>query len=193
MSKRKSTIEERYAAVMEVKNGSGVWSAGQKYGIDPRTLRQYVYRYDHQGYKGLEDRPRHKFTESEKFSILIEYESGCISKEELCLKNGIGESVLKEWLAQYEQYKKGDKFALGRSCIYTVERGTRAQSPPPENKKRMNDEQTKKLDERKSELCKMNKKELCELLLDREAEIEFLKKLEALDRERDRRQAMRRK
>ena len=39
----------------------------------------------------------------------------------------------------------------------------------------------------------MDKDALCELLLDREAEIEFLKKLEALDRERDRRQAMRRK
>ena len=64
---------------------------------------------------------------------------------------------------------------------------------PPEKDKTMNIEQSKKLVERKKSLCKMNKKELCELLLDREAEIEFLKKLEALDQERDRRQAMRRK
>ena len=57
----------------------------------------------------------------------------------------------------------------------------------------MNDEQTQKLEERKKNLREMDKDALCELLLDREAEIEFLKKLEALDRERDRRQAMRRK
>ena len=197
MSRRKATIEERYAAVMEVKNGSSVWSVGQKYGIDKRTLRLFIYRYDHDGYKGLEERPPHKFTESEKFSILIEYESGSISKEELCLKHGIRETVLKEWLIQYEQYKKGDKFAMSRGC-----RGYRGhgdvnnitpQKQPPEKEKTMNDEKTQKLEERKKNLREMDKDALCELLLDREAEIEFLKKLEALDQERDRRQAMRRK
>ena len=111
---RDEFIKLGYAAVMEVKNGCSVWSTGRKYGMDTRTLRQFIYRYDHQGYKGLEDRPLHKFTESDKFSILIEYESGSISKEDLCIKHGIRENVLKEWLEQYEQYKKGDKFAMSR-------------------------------------------------------------------------------
>lgn len=197
MSRRKATIEERYAAVMEVKNGGSVWSACQKYGIGSISLKQFIYRYDHQGYKGLEDRPLRGYTESEKFSILIEYESGCISKEELCLKHGIRETVLKEWLIQYEQYKKGDKFAMSRGCRgyrgYGDVNNITPQKQPPEKEKTMNDEQTQKLEERKKNLLEMDKDALCELLLDREAEIEFLKKLEALARERDRRQAMRRK
>lgn len=194
MSRRKATIEERYAAVMEVKNGGSAWTAGRKYGIDSRTLKQFVYRYDHQGYKGLEEIPPHKFTESEKFSILIEYESGSISKDELCIRHGIRGDVLKEWLLQYEQYKKGDKFAMSRGRRgYVAKSNITPQIQPPEKNKTMNDEQTHKLEERKRHLRKMNKEELCELLLDREAEIEFLKKLEALDQERDRRQAMRRK
>lgn len=197
MSRRIATIEERYAAVMEVKNGCSVWSTGRKYGMDTRTLRQFIYRYDHQGYKGLEDRPLHKFTESDKFSILIEYESGSISKEDLCIKHGIRENVLKEWLEQYEQYKKGNKFAMSRGCRgyrgYGDANNIIPQKQPPEKDKTMNDEQTQKLEERKKNLREMDKDALCELLLDREAEIEFLKKLEALDRERDRRQAMRRK
>lgn len=194
MLKRKATIEERYAAVMEFKNGNSAWSISEKYGIGKTTLKQFVYRYDHQGYRGLEDRPPHKFTESEKFSILNEYEGENISKEELCLKHGMREKLFNKWLVQYEQYKKGDKFAMSKGCkVYRTGSIITPKYQPPEKDKSMNIEQSEKLVERKKSLCKMNKKELCELLLDREAEIEFLKKLEALDRKRDQRQAMRRK
>ena len=183
--------------MLGVKNGSAVWSVGRKYGIDPRTLRQFVYRYDHEGYKGLEERPPHKFTESEKFSILIDFDRGCVSKEEICIKHGIRENVLKEWLKQYEKYKEGDKFAMSRGCRGcngdTESSGITPKKQPPERNKAMNDKHVQKLEERREDLRKMDKEALCELLLDREAEIEFLKKLEALDQERDRRQAMRRK
>lgn len=197
MSRRKATIEERYAAVMEVINGGSASTVGIKYGIDARTLKRLVYKYNHQGYKGLEEIPPHKFTESEKFSILIEYESGSISKEELCLKYDMRENKFNKWLQQYEQYKKGDKFALSKGCScywgYGEVNKITPKKQPPKKDKKMNDEKTQKLEERKKNLRKMDKDALCELLLDREAELEFLKKLEALDRERDRRQAMRRK
>ena len=85
-------------------------------------------------------------------------------------------SIMRKGITKYKMIKNGDKIKIdinNRTLDLLV-----------------SDEE---LEERKKNLREMDKDALCELLLDREAEIEFLKKLEALDRERDRRQAMRRK
>ena len=66
-------------------------------------------------------------------------------------------------------------------------------APPIEKSDQMYKKDTDKYAERMKDLNKMSREELCELLLDREAEVEFLKKLEALVQERERRHAIRRK
>ena len=198
MSKVKSTLADRYAAVMEFKNGKSPWSIGKKYHMSTRTLKYLVYRYDHQGYEGLSYRKGYYHPESVKFSILQEYEQGGISKEALCLKHDIMVTTLNDWLAKYELYKKGDKFALnGSGAIHKVDNYSfhmkQRKAPPIEKSDQMYKKDTDKYAERMKDLNKMSREELCELLLDREAEVEFLKKLEALVQERERRHAIRHK
>ena len=197
MSKEKSTIEERYAAIMELKSGKSRWYVGKKFHISTRTLKYLVYRYDRQGYKGLSYTKTNYYPQSTKISIIQEYERGGIVMEELCLKHNISAKTLKDWLSKYELYKKGDKFALnGSGAIHKAEKYSfnmpQCQAPSIAKNDNMNSKETEKRAERMKELSHMSKKELYELLLDREAEVEFLKKLEALAQERKQRNAMRR-
>lgn len=182
MSQHKSTIEERYAAIMEAKQGASYSSIRRKYRIDGAMVKRMIRRYDQYGLSGLADKKTNHYSERVIFSALAEYETKAVSLEEVCLKYDVRNQTFRDWLKKYERYKAGDKFAFNGGRLYksdgqSVGQQTAIYQPVmPETKERA---------AHRKALSKMSKKELYELLLDREAELELIKKVEALVQKRE--------
>jgi transposase len=182
MSQHKSTIEELYAAVMEAKEGVSYSKIREKYHIDRVTVIHMIHRYDKYGIAGLEYKQASHYSEQTILSAVAEYETKGLSLKDLSLKYDVRIDTLRNWMKKYERYKAGDKFAFSGGKIYKAdEQETRQQIKykpiaMPETEERV---------ARRAALSKMTKKELYELLLDREAELEMIKKVEALVQKRE--------
>lgn len=182
---KEDLLERRLCAVTEFKSGALKTHVSDKYHIDPRTLSLLLERYNRDGIEGLRAQFRQgHYPEGMIVRIMREYEEKGISLKELSKKYLIPDSTLKKWLAKYEQYKKGDKFAFNGGRIYK----SALQQTVPDLTSRLNPmpmEETKQRKERRKELSKLSKEELYELLLDRECELELLKKVDALVAKRE--------
>lgn len=185
MPKTKSTIESRYEAVMRLKQGESFKSVSKSLHISIKTLHLLVIRYDKYGIDGLEEKRNSFYPEAIKLHILRDYQNNSLSLKEVCEKYDVACKTFERWLSAYDAYKKGDKFALnGNGAIRKCDFGHNVTNiKPVEKPKEMLE--SKERQERRKALSRLSKKELQELLLDREAELDLLKNLEALDQERD--------
>ena len=180
MSKQKSTIEDRYAAVQAYKSGElSKNKIRGRYHIGFRTLDLLVTRYDTYGIEGLKEVTARKYSDEYILSAVMECESKGLSLREVSAKYMVSQTTMKRWLVQYDKYKSGDKFAFNGGRMYTKAAGSqihKPERPMPETEERK---------QRREALSKLTKRELYELLLDREAELELIKKAEALVEERE--------
>lgn len=180
MSKQKSTIEDRYAAVQAYKSGElSKNKIRDRYHIGFRTLDLLVIRYDTYGIEGLKEVTALKYSDEYILSAVMECESKGLSLREVSAKYMVSQATMKRWLVQYDKYKSGDKFAFNGGRMYTKAAGSEIYKPErsmPETEERK---------QRREALSKLTKRELYELLLDREAELELIKKAEALVEERE--------
>lgn len=185
MSKEEDLIERRLCAVIEYKSGALKYHVCKKYHIGMRLIELLVERYDRYGVDGLRPQVNQShYPEGLVVRIMQEYDEKGISLKDLSKKYLIREDTLKGWVPKYEQYKKGDKFAFNGGRIYQSD----FQHPVPSLTSRLNPmpmEETKQRKERRKELSKLSKEELYELLLDRECELDLLKKVDALVKKRE--------
>lgn len=183
MSQSKSSIEERYAAVMELKEGASLSTVGKKYSMGSRTLKALLNRYEKQGISGLQTIQYVHYSDAFILSVMSEYETKQLSLNELSAKYDVSVTTIQRWIPKYALYKSGDKFAFNGGKLYKHEIGS--QSNPVPHLKQSYMPETKEKSSRREALSKLSKKELYELLLDREAELELIKKAEALVRKRE--------
>jgi len=172
---------------MELKRGTSLWQVTQKYHIGYSTARRFKERFEKYGMDGLQYREGVYHPQAIKLSALEDFEKNGLTLEEICSKYDIHRTTFKHWQVLYEAYKKGDKFALnGNGAIHKGEVYSSLLQPQPSAiNTRQEMPESKERTERRKALSNLNRKELQELLLDREAELDILKKLEALDQERE--------
>lgn len=172
---------------MEFKRGVSLWQVTRKYHMGYDTVRMLAERYSKYGMEGLQQKKGVYYPQSIKLSALEDFEKNGLTLEEICSKYDITQRTFLRWQVMYEAYKKGDMFALnGNGAIHKGEVYSSLLQPQPSviiKKQEM--PESKERTERRKVLSNMNKKELQELLLDREAELDILKKLEALAQERE--------
>ena len=186
MPRPKSSIEQRYNAVIEAKQGVPIHQLEKRYSIGHHTLRRLIARYDKDGISGLSEKKASAYPESYKLGVLQEYETKGLSLREICCKYDITTATFARWLKEYESYKQGDKFALnGNGAVRKCDMTYIGQSTTKRNLQSKAMSESKEKQERRKALSKLSKKDLQELLLDREAELDILKNLEALVRERE--------
>lgn len=181
MSQSKASFEDRYSAVMELQNGASLHSVQNKYHITRVTLKALVRRYEKQGVSGLQNNPSTHYSDAYILSVIAEYETKGLSLDELSAQYDVAKSTVQRWLSKYELYKAGDKFAFNGGRVFKAD-GPAVEYNPPKPPSMM---ETKERAERRKALSKLSKKELYELLMDREAELELIKKAEALVNERE--------
>ncbi|MDO5449194.1 MAG: helix-turn-helix domain-containing protein [Clostridia bacterium] len=180
MSKPTTTIADRYAAVQAYKSGEmKKWRICAQYHIGVRTLDLLVSRYEAYGVEGLKDTTVRKYSDEYILSAIMEYESKGLSLKEISAKYLVSIPTMERWLKQYEKYKSGDKFAFNGGRIYTKAVGSQIYKPERPM------QETEERKQRRDALSKLTKRELYELLLDKEAELELIKKAEALVEERE--------
>lgn len=187
MSKSKSSVEDRYNAVILAKQGVPLLELQRRYSITPHTIRRLIARYDKEGISGLKEMKGVYYPEATKLAALHDYETKGLSLREITDKYCIPYGTFKSWRTMYEAYKRGDKFALsGGKALHKCDIPSICQSIAGQTAHRVNTmQESKEKEERRKALSRLSKKELQELLLDREAELDILKNLEALDRERE--------
>lgn len=168
---------------MELKGGATISSVVRRYRIASRTLKALLNRYEKQGISGLQEKRSVHYSDAFILSVMSEYETKHLSLKDLSAKYDVSERTINRWIPKYALYKSGDKFAFNGGRIYQHETGGQSDQPPypkpsvvPETKERA---------ARREALSKLSKKELYELLLDREAELELIKKAEALVKDRE--------
>ena len=183
MSNPKSSIGDRYSAVTEYRSGVKLWRLSQKYRIGTFTIKLLSRRYDMYGIDGLKYLKSPNYSDSYILSAIKEYESKGLSLREASERFSVHPGTLKRWLVKYKKYKAGDKFAFNGGRVYANAIGG-AQTTNMETKP-IEMQETPERKRRREALSKLSKKELYELLLDREAEIELIKKAEALVKERE--------
>lgn len=181
MSQPKSSIDDRYSAVMELLNGASFNSVQTKYHISNKTLKALVRRYEKHGVSGLQNKLISHYSNAFILSAIAEYETKGLSLDELSAQYDVAKSTVQRWLSKYELYKAGDKFAFNGGRVFKAD-GPAVEYNPPKPPSMM---ETKERAERRKALSKLSKKELYELLMDREAELELIKKAEALVNERE--------
>ena len=138
-------------------------------------------RYEKYGLEGLQKKRECHYPDSFILSVMSEYETKGLSLREISEQYDVAESTVKRWVVKYDRYKSGDRYAFTGGRVYSADIGIKNNplKPPPamlEPKEQTN---------RRKALSKLSRKELYELLLDREAELELLKKAEALVNERE--------
>lgn len=186
MSKEEEApVARRFCAVTEYKSGASKYHVCKKYHIGRGEIELLVERYDRYGVEGLKPQVRQvHYPEGLAVSIMREYDEKGISLKELSKKYLIRESTLKRWIPKYGHYKRGDKFAFNGGRLYKSDLQYPAGGLPLRLTPKPMEESEKKKARRK-ELSELSKEELYELLLDRECELELLKKVDALVKGRE--------
>lgn len=179
-----STIEKRYAVVMEANAGVPNNIIRKKYLVEVAAIKRWVRRYELYGLPGLSDKKASHYPDKLILNAVCEYETKALSLEEVCLKYDVRRQTFRRWLEKYERYRAGDMFAFNGGRTYKADSITPdPQSLPTPNPSVMPETEARRM--RRKALSKLSKKELYELLLDKEAELEILKKVKALVEERE--------
>lgn len=184
MSNETDIIERRLRAITEYESGASKGYIHQKYHIDYSSIDRFLERYHRFGIKGLSRQFNNHYSDSYALSIMIEYHEKGLSLKELAQKYLISHKTLKKWIPKYEAYLKGDKLAFNGGRMYKTNIGA-SQHPEVKLLPTPSMAETEERKQRKKELSKLSKEELYELLLDRECELELLKKVDALVRKRE--------
>lgn len=159
------------------------------------TLEGYVRLYRKYGIEGLKDKATSQYSILTILAILRDFRINKLSLNEVLDKYDLTYGTFHHWQKEYGESEK--EYSCLPSEIHT-EQGytikivrapmeeTVASVPKPKIKTQTMQESKEKQERRKA-LSKLSKKELQELLLDREAELDILKNLEALEQERENR------
>lgn len=195
MPKPKSTLEERYQAVQLCLDGRSPYSVSKQYGISNHTLEGYVRLYRKYGIEGLKDRVPSQYSILTILAILRDFRINKLSLNEVLDKYDLTYRTFHHWQKEYGESEK--EYSCLPSEIHTEQGYTikivqvpmeeTAASVPIPKIKTQTMQESKEKQERRKALSKLSKKELQELLLDREAELDILKNLEALEQERENR------
>ncbi|MHB8806741.1 MAG: helix-turn-helix domain-containing protein [Anaerolineaceae bacterium] len=155
------SLEERTAAVQAVEAGESIGRVAERYQIDRTVLERSVRLYHEHGEKGLRSNA-YNWTAEQKYQILEYMHENYLSCNETAIHFGIsGSSTVWQWEQRY--LEKGIEGLEGKK------KGRKPRTPKPKPPKTREEE-----------------------LLDRiqylEAENEYLKKLNALVAEREKRE-----
>lgn len=186
MPKPKTTLEDRFKAVQLCLQGKSIYSVSKEFNIGNHTLERYLNSYKERGLEGLEDKAPTRYSTRMKKGVLRDYSINKLSLQEVLEKYDLCYGTFHSWQKAY-----GDADSLSWhlvSEIHTEQGNTIRMIMEPETKvteKTQTMPESKEKQERRKALNKLSKKELQELLLDREAELDILKNLEALDRGRE--------
>lgn len=157
----KLTTAERIAAAQAVKAGESIGSVARRYKISNRPLRYIARLYKEHGEAGLR-KHAYGWTAEQKYQVLEYMHENHLSCLETSIQYGIsGSATIWQWEQRYlENGIKGlEKKKKGRK--------PRVQKPKPP---------------------KTREEELLEKIQDQQMEIEYLKKLNALVAEREKRE-----
>jgi transposase len=157
----KFTKEERLAAVMEVAAGEGLGSVGRRHKMSPQVISRSLGLYQQHGEKGLSSRGK-KWSTEDKILILKYMNENHLSCKETSIQFGIsGSCTVWEWERRYLEE--------GISGLENKKKGRKPRTPKPKPPK-------------------TRLEELEEENLNLRIENEYLKKLNALVAEREKRE-----
>lgn len=195
MPKPNTTFEERYQAVQLCLEGRSIYSVIKEYGMSGHTLERYVRQYKKYGIEGLKDATTPRYSILTIIAILRDYRINKLSLHDVLDKYDLTYGTFRHWQKEYGESEK--EYSYLPSEIHTEQGYTikivntpieeRVASAPKPKINLQTMQESKEKQERRKALSELSKKELQELLLDREAELDILKNLEALDRERENR------
>ena len=158
---KKFKTEERLAAIQEVENGYSIPSVAKRYEISYDTLNDSIKRYKESGIEGLHTHAYH-WPAEQKYQIVEYMHENKLTYKETAIKFGVGGSlVIGKWERRYLEN--------GISGLEDKNKGRkpRVQKPKPP---------------------KTRLEELEEENLNLRIEIDYLKKLDALVSEREKRE-----
>lgn len=193
MPKPKSTLEERYQAVQLCLDGRSPYSVSKQYGMSNHTLEGYVRLYRKYGIEGLKNKATSQYSIPTILAILRDFRINKLSLNEVLDKYDLTYGTFRHWQKEYGESEKEYSYLPSEihteqgytiKIVQTPMEETAASVPKPKIKTQTMQESKEKQERRKA-LSKLSKKELQELLLDREAELDILKNLEALEQERE--------
>ena len=157
----KITVKERLAAVLEVEAGQMVSTVAKKYQISPQVINRSIGLYREHGEKGLSSRGR-KYSSEERFQIIEFMRKNHLSYKDTSIQFGIsGSNTVWDW--EHKYLKNGINGLENKKNS----RKPRIQKPKPP---------------------KTREEELLDRIQYLEAENEYLKKLNALVAEREKRE-----
>ena len=158
----KFTKKERLAAVMEVEAGEGIRSVGRRHKMSPQVISRSLGLYQQHGENGLSSRGK-KWTTEEKVHILKYMNENHLSCKETSIQFGIsGSCTVWEWERRYLEE--------GMSGLENKKKDRKPRTPKPKPPK-------------------TRLEELEEENLNLRIENEYLKKLNALVAEREKRES----
>lgn len=151
--------EQRLAAVKAVEAGESIVDAARQYRISEDTLKINVRQYKEHGEKGFHTHAYH-WTVEQKYQVLKYKWENQLSAQETSIKFGTSNITIIKWEKRYKE-----KGIMG-----------------------LEDEKRRKPKTTKPKLPKTREKELLDRIQYLEAENEYLKKLNALVAEREKRE-----
>ena len=157
----KYSVEERITAIRAVEVGESIASVAKQYQIDRRVLERSVKLYEEHGEEGLRSHA-YNWTAAQKYSVLEYMHENGLSCEETGIQFAIGGSATV-WQWEQRYLKKG---IMG---LEDKKKGRKPRTPKPK-------------------LPKTREEELLDRIQYLEAENEYLKKLNALVAEREKRE-----
>lgn len=110
MSKRsRYTKEQKYEILKEIESAEmTVEKTCEKFKVDPKTYRDWRFKYDKYGIEGLEEsRTWKRYSEELKLKSVLEYLNGNRSLMQICRKYEISsKSVLTGWIKRYNSHNE---------------------------------------------------------------------------------------
>ena len=101
MSVQRFSIQDKKDVLTILHSGVSKNLIARLLGIDKKEITIWDLRFQHYGQKGLAPLGRRRFPEEYKKQVVGEYLLGNISMRELCARQGVSLSTLKNWLHQY--------------------------------------------------------------------------------------------
>lgn len=158
----KFSIEERIEAIKAVEAGESIANVSRRYQMSPPVIRNSLRLYQGHGKEGLTSHTYH-WTAEQKYQVLESMHANCLSCAETGIQWGIsGSSTIWQWEQRY--LKKGMK------GLEDKKKGRKPRTSKPK-------------------LPKTREEELLEENLYLRVENEYLKKLNALVAEREKRES----
>ena len=170
-----SNEDKREIIRLNKEEGVSQTHLAEAFGVGVRYIAELIARYNLHGEEVLIKGPNRKYSPEFKMEVINRYQNG-EAKNALAVEYGIKRSMIDSWLRRYEKD--------GYNGLIDKKKGQ-----PPKTKKDNNtadravsEEKTQSADKARIRLLEKKNKEL-------EAEVAYLKKLNALVRERKKRES----